>query len=193
MSGRDLLHASAEQVAAVQSLHPGGALRVLLPIASLHSYGGDTPLGSDILRVEAAASSIRAELNAALPEVASWWTTPTLWLGPSAPANGGDLKGTPSDAPQTTLGEARLSVASFQRIVSDTISSLLGWAEQVIVVATTDDREALSPILRSLRSQGSPLVWVAIEHGPEATLNAVDALRFGKPQDDGYLEATPRD
>ncbi len=82
MSGRDVLHTSAEQVAAVQSLHPGGALRVLLPIASLHAREGDTPLGSDILRVEAAASGIRAELNAALPEVASWWTTPTLWVGP---------------------------------------------------------------------------------------------------------------
>lgn len=179
MSGRDLLHSSAEHLAAVQSSHPGGALRVLIPIASLHSSGGDIPLGSDILRVEAAASGIRAELNAALPEVASWWSTPTLWLGPSPH----------SPSSPALPGEAHLSPEGFGQVVSDAIGSLLGWAEQVIVVSTTDAREALSPILRSLRTAGANVVWVAIEHGPEATFQAVDALRFGKPHDDGYLEA----
>lgn len=178
MSGRDLLHSSAQQLASVRSSHPDGTLRVLLPIASLHSGAGDAPLGSDILRVEAAASGIRAELNAAIPEVASWWTTPTLWLGPSANASGAD----------TPPGEAHLSLEGFRQVVSDTISSLLGWADQVIVVSTADDREALSPILRALRNAGAHVVWVAIEHGPEATFQAVDALRFSEPGDDGYLE-----
>ncbi|MEX2441886.1 MAG: hypothetical protein WD400_04500 [Pontimonas sp.] len=181
MSGRDLLHTSAEHLAAVQSSHPGGALRVLLPLASLHSSSGDTALGSDILRVEAAASGMRAELNAALPEVASWWTTPALWLGPSP---------RPS-SPNTAPGEAHLSPEGFEQMVSDSINSLLSWAEQVIVVTTTQARTALSPVLRALRAAGANVVWVAIEHGPEATFQAVDALRFSQPHDDGYLEATP--
>lgn len=185
MSGRDVLHTSAEQVAAVQSLHPGGALRVLLPIASLHAREGDTPLGSDILRVEAAASGIRAELNAALPEVASWWTTPTLWVGPHTPPK--DTAG--SDA-HITPGEVHLSVEGFSQMVSETISSLLGWAEQVIVVSTPEDREALSPVLHTLRAAGSDVVAVAIPHGPDATFDAVDALRFGSPPHDGYLDAS---
>ncbi|MDR9396588.1 hypothetical protein [Pontimonas sp.] len=178
MSGRDLLHSSAEHIAAVQSSHPGGALRVLLPIARLHATSADTALGSDILRVEAAASGIRAELNAALPELASWWTTPTLWLAPQSDPG----------ANQPTTGEVSVSVESFHQVVSDAIGSLLGWAEQVIVVSAALDREQLSPTLRALRQAEANVLWVTIEHGPDATFDAVDAVRFGKPGDDGYLE-----
>lgn len=168
MSERDLIHAHPP---APQS-PDGREVRVILPVASLRVDTSDVALGSQVLRVEAAASGIRAELNAAVPELATWWTTPCLWLGDTAEGHPGEIGVTPD---------------TYRHMISQCVDSLLGWANQVIIVTTDTLADTVSDAVSPLVTGGSPVVWLRVDAGPDAAYDAADALRFGQVGPDGQV------
>lgn len=171
MFERDLAHTTPAGLASHPQATPG-ELRVIIPVASLSSAETEQVLGADLARVEAVAAGARAELNSSAPEVATWYSTPTWWLGSAA---GGKA------------GEIGVGQTLFHQALTAVIARTLEFAGQVIVLCSTREAAAVREVVSQLRATGASVVWRAVEPGPDAAWESYEAIIRGRADASGEL------